>query len=605
MKQIMCPPGLRILWVVFSVMILFSGCVSAIDPNQDPARLAANNGAGEGVSLTPTAAVDPDQEEGSREGGLVDGESLFGMSDLAAVNYPAPALPDQTHSLFATSGTCTLCHQGMQDQAGNNVSTDTLWRGAMMANASRDPYWQASVKSQLINVPSLADELEDKCSTCHMPMARFVSAQTNESGTIFGNGFLSPDHPEHTFAMDGVSCTLCHQIKDGNFGQDSSYSGGFLIDTKRPFGARSAYGPYPTNDRYELIMGNPSGFLPEQSSHVDQSELCATCHTLYTPYVDAQGEIAGFFPEQVPYFEWKQSTFVDEKSCQDCHMPPAEGGVVISNTGGEPRSPFYRHLFVGGNTYVLRLLRNFGEEIGVTASSEQFERKIHDTLTQLQQNAARLEITDYKVEDGQLRVDLEVENLTGHKFPTAFPSRRAWIHVVLKNGRGEIVYESGDFDETGKILDGAHDQEPGTYDLHLDVVRDSEQVQIYETVLNDVDGGVTTVLLNASGYIKDNRVLPAGFEKASPLEDTEVVGNAREDENFIGGRDRITYLIDLDGGDETYTITAELLYQSIGYRWAINLEGDNSVEGDRFIRYYQETPNWPVLISVDEKKLSP
>lgn len=605
MKRVIRSPRSRYLLVLVIIMISISGCVSSFDSSQSTPSIIGGQPAGEGVSATPTATRIPGAELDSRVEGLVEGESLFGMSDLVELTYSAPGLPSKTNSLFATSGTCTLCHQNMQDQAGNNVSTDTLWRGAMMANASRDPYWQASVKSQLINVPSLEDEIEDKCSTCHMPMARFVSAQENEVGKMFGSGFLDPDNPGHTFAMDGVSCALCHQVGDKNFGQESSYSGNFVLDAKRPFGTRSAYGPYPANDRYELIMGKPSGFLPKQSAHMGRSELCATCHTLYTPYVDKDGEIAGLFPEQVPYLEWKQSSFVDEKACQDCHMPPAEGGVVISTTGGETRAPFYRHLFVGGNTYVLRLLRNFGEEIGVTASSDHFDRKIEDTLRQLQHNAARLEIIEYMIQDGHLRLDLRIDNLTGHKFPTAFPSRRAWIHVVVKNDRGEVVYESGNYDDRGKILTGAHDLEPGEYDPHYEVVEDPDQVQIYETVLNDVDGGVTTILLTASGYIKDNRILPPGFKKESPLKDTEVIGEARVDDDFVGGRDQVTYLIDLDGQEGPYTVRAELLYQSIAYRWAINLERDHSAEGDRFIRYYRETPNWPVLISVDEKILSP
>jgi len=591
--------------VLLMGMVFINSCLASVESNQTAAELAGGKGTSEGDIVTPTATQAPDEVQNNRDKGLVEGESLFGMSDIVELTYSARNLPDQTNSLFATSGTCALCHRDMQDQAGHDVSTDTLWRGAIMANASRDPYWVASVKSQLINIPSLKDDIEDKCATCHMPMARFVSAQENTPRTIFGSGFLAPDNSGHAFAMDGVSCTLCHQVEDGNFGQKSSYSGNFLVEAARPFGSRRAYGPYPTNDRYELIMGNPSGFLPQKSKHVEQSELCATCHTLYTPYVNAEGEIAGNFPEQVPYFEWKQSKYVDQKSCQDCHMPPAEGGVVLSTTGGEPRAPFYRHLFVGGNTYVLRLLRKFGEEIGVTASSDHFERKIQDTLNQLQHNAARLEITEYKIQNGQLRIDLEIENLTGHKFPTAFPSRRAWLHVIVRDDRGVVLFESGHYDETGKILTSAHDLDPGAYDNHFDVVKNPDQVQIYETVLNDMDGSITTILLNASGYIKDNRILPAGFDKEAPLKDTEVIGKAREDDNFVGGRDQVSYLIELEGQEGPYTVTAELLYQSIGYRWAINLEEDNTVEGDRFIGYYRETPNWPVLISVDEMILSP
>ena len=42
---------------------------------------------------------------------------------------------------------------------------------------------------------------------------------------------------------------------------------------------------------------------------------------------------------------------------------------------------------------------------------------------------------------------------------------------------------------------------------------------------------------------------------------------------------------------------AELLYQSIGYRWAQNLRRYESEETARFLEYYEEIPNLPVVVS--------
>jgi hypothetical protein len=36
-------------------------------------------------------------------------------------------------------------------------------------------------------------------------------------------------------------------------------------------------------------------------------------------------------------------------------------------------------------------------------------------------------------------------------------------------------------------------------------------------------------------------------------------------------------------------VTAQLLYQSIGYRWAENLRGYDTPETQRFVRYYSDT----------------
>ncbi|MFO8037515.1 MAG: hypothetical protein R6U57_12905, partial [Anaerolineales bacterium] len=122
----------------------------------------------------------------------------------------------------------------------------------------------------------------------------------------------------------------------------------------------------------------------------------------------------------------------------------------------------------------------------------------------------------------------------------------------------------------------------------------------YEAVLEDVQGDLTTVLLYASGYIKDNRLLPKGFDKETAGSDIQVIGSAVEDEDFQGGGDTVRFIIDVDEEGGPFKVRANLVYQSIGYRWAVNLEGDQSPESTLFLEYYEETPNWPVFIAGDE-----
>ena len=71
----------------------------------------------------------------------------------------------------------------------------------------------------------------------------------------------------------------------------------------------------------------------------------------------------GEFPEQTPYTEWQYSTFgASNQSCQGCHMPQAQGGVKISITPPDlpEREPFFQHFFVGGNAFMLHILRDWG-----------------------------------------------------------------------------------------------------------------------------------------------------------------------------------------------------------------------------------------------------
>jgi hypothetical protein len=54
-------------------------------------------------------------------------------------------------------------------------------------------------------------------------------------------------------------------------------------------------------------------------------------------------------------------------------------------------------------------------------------------------------------------------------------------------------------------------------------------VQIYEDILGDANGKVTTGLLTGVCYLKDNRILPAGFDRRTTDNDIAVVGPARDD----------------------------------------------------------------------------
>ena len=504
----------------------------------------------------------------------------------------------QVGDLFSASGSCTVCHTSMSDDAGGDVSIDAFWRSTMMANAARDPYWQASVRREIQALPELSEVIQDKCSTCHMPMAQYSASVAGESGIVFGErGFLAPDNPLHGLALDGVSCTVCHQIRSDGLGTEASFSGGFYIDTTLRAPDRLLFGPYKSSDQDVRLMAGASGYRPEQGLHLSGSELCASCHTLYTPYVDALGEIAGEFPEQVPYFEWYYSDYRRLQSCQGCHMPEAEGGVRIATTSQVLRSPFAKHSFVGGNAYMLSLMDQFGDDLGLTASSEQFQATIGRTLDQLQNDTATLTVEEARFSGNRVMLDLTIDSLVGHKFPTGFPSRRAWIHVWIKDSSGQVVFESGGYNQDGAIIGNDNDTDPTQYEQHFQAIVQPDQVQIYEAILRDSEGDLTTTLMRAAGYVKDNRLIPTGFEKSAPYADIAVRGSAYEDVNFDDGSDSIQYVVDVGSAVGPFQVRAELLYQSIGFRWIENLADQQGEEITRFLRYVDAVPNIPVLLT--------
>lgn len=505
------------------------------------------------------------------------------------------------HEMFTPVTTCETCHKNLVDEAGNDVSNISDWSTSMMAQAALDPYYRATVNAEVQRHPEYQAAIEDKCATCHMPMAHFaVHAEGGASVMLGENGYENPAHPLHEMANEAISCTVCHQIQGDNFGQDASFSGGMLFDSTTPKGERPLYGPFPPEDPFAGVMQSGSGYIIEQSDHLAQSEMCAICHTLKTHYLTTDGTLSeSTFPEQTPYNEWLASDYAETQSCQDCHMPKAEGAVSISIMGSPPRSPFFLHTFTGGNAYMLTILKNFGDQINLQNSGD-FDEAIQRTQDMLTQQTATLTINSAQLNDSQLDVDVSLVTLTGHKFPSGFPSRRAWIHLTVMDADGQTLFESGAYEPNGSIIGNANDEDDMLYEPHYTEITAADQVQIYESIMQDVNGNTTTALLLASTYAKDNRLLPSGFDKAAATPDIAVYGQAAEDGNFLGTGDSVHYGIKLDATSAPLTVKVELLYQSIGYRWAQNLGQQNSPAIDNFLRYYDGTPNIPIVIASQE-----
>src|SRR5688572_1462373 len=131
----------------------------------------------------------------------------------AACSPSARAQEGHAGRLFATAEDCMACHNGLRSPTGENISIGTAWRASMMANSSRDPYWQAAVRRETIDHPRAADEIEDECAVCHMPMARTTAAAQRQRGQVFAHLPVGEVGTHQALlAADGVSCTLCHQI---------------------------------------------------------------------------------------------------------------------------------------------------------------------------------------------------------------------------------------------------------------------------------------------------------------------------------------------------------------------------------------------------------
>ena len=478
------------------------------------------------------------------------------------------------------------CHNGLISPAGEDVSIGSSWRASMMANSARDPYWQAAVRREALDHPSARDEIEHECSICHMPMANTEARARGEQPRIFAHLPVGvSDLPESQLAGDGVSCTICHQITRDGFGTPASFTGGYVIDTAMSQG-RPIFGPFQVDRGRTTIMRSVTGFVPSEANHIRESEMCATCHTLYTNARGANGEVLGRLPEQVPYLEWRHSAFRTERSCQACHMPVVAEPTPIASVLGEPRAGFARHGFRGGNAFMLRMLNRYRGDLNVQALSQELDRAVQVTVSHLQEDTARVRIERLDNASGQLVFDVAVENLAGHKLPTGYPSRRAWLHVVVRDANGQVVFESGRVEADGSITGNDNDRDPLSFEPHFTEIRRPDDVQIYESIMADPAGAVTTGLLKGVRFAKDNRLLPRGFDKSAAGADIAVVGTAVEDRDFTAGGDRVRYVLDIAASTGALTVEATLRFQPVAFRWAKNLQTYDAQEPKRFVTFF-------------------
>ena len=513
---------------------------------------------------------------------------------LAIVPVPAAAQAIAPESLFAASDRCTACHNGLATPEGEDVSIGTSWRGSMMANAARDPYWQAAVRRETLDHPAAAAAIENECSACHMPMTRFAAKASGGMGSVFVHLPIAapaaaggaPAAPADLLAADGVSCSVCHQIQADGLGTEASFTAGFAIDS-RASPSRAIYGPFEVSAGHARIMDSAVAFAPEKRDHLRDAELCASCHTLHTHALDAGGNPAGRLAEQVPYLEWRRSSYAKTKSCQECHMPLVGDGTPAASVLPVPRDGARRHVFRGGNFLMPRIFAKHAADLGVVASAEELAAASERTADHLRRSAAALAFTEAGLAAGRLELALRIENLAGHKLPTAYPSRRAWVNLVVRDAAGRPVFESGRLESDGSIRGNDNDRDGARFEPHHARIASEEQVQIYEPVLEDSEGNVTTGLIRAVRYVKDNRILPAGFEKRGADDDVAVRGDAMADDDFEGGSDTVRYSVAVGEASGPFTVTAALWYQPIGFRWATNLGEYDTAESARFLGYYQ------------------
>jgi len=525
------------------------------------------------------------------------GPRFHSPREMVAMKEQRVLDPIQPGEFFLHSGNCRGCHgpdsiaYANVDYNGVDINVYDDWEATMMANSSKDPLWRAKVSHEILVNPAHSLQLQNKCTSCHAPMGHYTSRY---QGNLY---YTLADLYNDSLGLDGVSCTGCHQI--GPDGLGSLFSGEIPYDTNHII-----YGPFvsPVTGPMQLYVG----YTPVFSPHMSEGRACSSCHTLLTESVDLSGTPTGrTFIEQATYHEWLNSALANDFiTCQNCHMPQVTDSVVIANgyLNMDPRSPFNRHKFMGSNEFMLKLMKQNKTALGITASNENYDSTIAVTSRMLRHQTLNMSLLVDSITPDTAYFTVRINNKAGHKFPSGYPSRRAVLQFVVRTSTGDTLFQSGVFG-SGYEVNGVDPE----FEPHHNVISDPGQVQIYQMVMGDVNGDVTTVLERGDTILKDNRIPPEGFLSSSPVYDTVKIIGIGGDPDFNlttggsegTGRDYVHYHVPINNYQGTFSAYAEVFYQAVPPSWLTEMFGFNSTEIDNFRNMYNSSDRSPALVAAD------
>jgi hypothetical protein len=256
---------------------------------------------------------------------------------------------------------------------------------------------------------------------------------------------------------------------------------------------------------------------------------------------------------------------------------------------------------------MLKLMRDNAVTLELSASPTQFDSTIARTERSLQNETAQLHLMQLPSDAGEWAFEVEVQNSAGHKFPSGYPSRMAFLEFVLTSAEGDTLFHSGKWSSQEGVFG-----RDATYEPHWSEITSEDQVQVYETVFGDVSGTPTQLLERASLLLKDNRVPPRGFYTNHVTYDTVRFGpmaaldidfnHYRNADGSVGdegsGTDRLVYRIADASGATSVAAHLRLHYVAVPARWVSGMfeYADQSEAIATFESMFNASDRTPVLM---------
>ena len=535
---------------------------------------------------------------------------------------------------FLTSSQCVGCHSASHEnmaflfEEANkkpiNLSPYTEWRASMMGLSGRDPIFHAQLESEKTLYPSQAGFFDNTCYRCHGVLGQRQIELDKKGPFEHRMVYALPDEPDGKYgslARDGVSCVACHQVSKDGLGTAQSFTGQFKLD---PFNVVN--GPYKSEEVVTLPMKNALGITPRYGDQIKTSALCGSCHTVILPVFDAKGRPVldkngqpRESHEQMTYPEWLNSVYQNERApvdraqvrtCQDCHMqtkfldrqlvfrianvedndyPYVDYRAPDKEITLRVRDQYSRHTLIGINQFGTMMFQQYPNLLGIRTADYMYAEGVLGLLTAqsssyrlARQETARIEVTSLNRTGDHLEASVRVENLAGHSLPSGVSFRRAFITFEALDDEGKVVWASGRTNRVGAIVRGISDEvlpteflyDPVTrkqiFQPHHDVITDEGQAQIYEELMADVSGKITTSFVGLDHAVKNNRLLPKGWRSDGPFaEFTGPHGEAEHDSEYVNaagssGADTVIYRLPLtERTRRVVSVRAVLSYQSI------------------------------------------
>jgi hypothetical protein len=552
-----------------------------------------------------------------------------------------------------------------------NVSPNGEWRFSMMGLSGRDPIFFSQLNSENTLHPVLQGHLrdakpfvQDLCLSCHGVMGE-RQFKTDTGNLFTRDELLKADSPYGALARDGVSCAACHHIANEGLGDPSTFTAKFNLGP-----VNELYGPYKDHVQ-TYSMKSALGMEPKatDANQIESAKLCSSCHTIVLPVYRASGQqaihngIPATFYEQTTFVEWLNSDFLNQ-SCQSCHMPPDYKGNPLSykianiedntfpaiptrasdqDVSLVSRDDYHRHALLGINIFGLEMFKQFRSELGLYAQDPMLrspdkttpgiDTAIATSLESATQNTALVEVQQLSKSSDKIIADVKVTNLVGHSFPSGVGFRRAFVDFQVLDEDGKVLWESGKTNNEGVITDGRglplqtefftlFQQKFQSHHWTENPITREDQVQIYEELVANPEGFLTTSFIALDHKMKDNRLQPRGWKSSGPFaSETGPVGTCLPkrdggacDPGYADGNGTniIRYEIPVNRRiSRAVSVRATLYYQSIPPYYLFERATDASgTDTDRLIRFTRElklgeTPvkNWRLPIASAQRPL--